>query len=283
MQPTTPRAKVLPPERKRAHISSELTVLYMKYFRNHLSRHTYTHNHFAVLWILSWMSLFQKKHSPTHTHRGHQSSLICFIHLRGSMASSLFNLRAWQSFFHNLSPSFLWSTSWPGTLHFILTYQDSSVKYSWPYLSQLKCWIPQGMESLPHVLSVYLPPQPVGTHFCPAFTQESSCTMGRFLSAMRTLTTTVPISRKLPKIYTGALARLILGYGNKEWSLMAIYFTRLNLDACFSVLRTSANVSSSDDVMFISVHACGSRDSRADTLLSCCVAKSRLLSLCTAT
>ena len=23
-------------------------------------------------------------------------------------------------FFHNLSPSFLWSTSWPGTLHFIL-------------------------------------------------------------------------------------------------------------------------------------------------------------------
>jgi len=23
-------------------------------------------------------------------------------------------------FFHNLTPSFLWSTSWPGTLHFIL-------------------------------------------------------------------------------------------------------------------------------------------------------------------
>jgi len=23
-------------------------------------------------------------------------------------------------FFHNLSPSFLWSTSWPGTLHFLL-------------------------------------------------------------------------------------------------------------------------------------------------------------------
>ena len=38
------------------------------------------------------------------------------------MASSLFNLRAWQadSLFPNLSPSFLWSTSWPGTLHFIL-------------------------------------------------------------------------------------------------------------------------------------------------------------------
>jgi len=42
-----------------------------------------------------------KKHSPTHTYRGHQSSLICFIHLIWSMASSLFNLHAWL---HNLSP-----------------------------------------------------------------------------------------------------------------------------------------------------------------------------------
>jgi len=45
--------------------------------------------------------------------------LICFIHLLWSMLSSLFNLQAWQSL-HNLSPSFLWSTSWSGTLPFIL-------------------------------------------------------------------------------------------------------------------------------------------------------------------
>ena len=45
--------------------------------------------------------------------------LICFIHLLRSMASSLFNLCAWQSF-STMSTSFLWSTSWPGTLHFIL-------------------------------------------------------------------------------------------------------------------------------------------------------------------
>jgi len=44
-------------------------------------------------------------------YRGHQSPLICFLHLLRSMASSLFNLHAWQSF----STSFLWSTSWPGT------------------------------------------------------------------------------------------------------------------------------------------------------------------------
>jgi len=52
-------------------------------------------------WILSWttrVSWYQKKHSPTFTYRGHQSYLICFIHLLRSMASSLFNPRTWQSF-----------------------------------------------------------------------------------------------------------------------------------------------------------------------------------------
>jgi len=44
----------------------------------------HTHNHFTALWILSGttrVSQYQKKYSPTHTHRGHQSFLICFIHL----------------------------------------------------------------------------------------------------------------------------------------------------------------------------------------------------------
>ena len=62
---------------------------------------SHTHNHFMALWILSWttrVSQYQKKHSPTHTYPGHQLSLICFIHLLRSMASSLFNTRAWQSF-----------------------------------------------------------------------------------------------------------------------------------------------------------------------------------------
>jgi len=60
-----------------------------------------THNCFTALWILSGttrMSRYQKKHSPTHTYRGHQSSLICFLHLLWSMASCLFNLCVWQSF-----------------------------------------------------------------------------------------------------------------------------------------------------------------------------------------
>ena len=63
--------------------------------------HTHTHNHSMALWILSGTTQvrwYQKKHSPTHTYHGHQSSLICFLHLLRTTASSLFNLRAWQSF-----------------------------------------------------------------------------------------------------------------------------------------------------------------------------------------
>jgi len=65
---------------------------------------THTHNHFTALWILTLttqLSRYQKKHSPTHTYYGHQSSLICFLNLLWSIASSLFNLHAWQSFYNN--------------------------------------------------------------------------------------------------------------------------------------------------------------------------------------
>jgi len=43
------------------------------------------------------VSRYQKKHSPTH-HPNHHPVLISFFHLLRSIASSLFKLRAWQSF-----------------------------------------------------------------------------------------------------------------------------------------------------------------------------------------
>jgi len=43
----------------------------------------------------------QKKHSPTHTYRGHQSSLICFLHLLGIL---LVQFTCLTVFFHNFSP-----------------------------------------------------------------------------------------------------------------------------------------------------------------------------------
>jgi len=43
------------------------------------------------------VSQYQKKHSPTH-HPDHHQIFISFFHLPRSIASSLFKLRAWQSF-----------------------------------------------------------------------------------------------------------------------------------------------------------------------------------------
>jgi len=61
--------------------------------------HTHAHKHTQPFYgSLNFVSRYQKKHSPTHTYHGHQSSLMCFLHLLWSMASSLFNLHAWQSF-----------------------------------------------------------------------------------------------------------------------------------------------------------------------------------------
>ena len=82
----------------------------------HMHMHTHTTHRFMALWILSGttrVSRYQKKHSPTHTYRGHQSSLLpSSTTIHGILLIQSTHLTV---FFHNLSPSFLWSTSWPGT------------------------------------------------------------------------------------------------------------------------------------------------------------------------
>jgi len=53
----------------------------------------------------------QKKHSPTQTYRGYQSSLICFLHLLRSMAwHPPVQFMCLTVILHNLGPSFLLST-----------------------------------------------------------------------------------------------------------------------------------------------------------------------------
>ena len=88
--------------------------------------HTHTHNHFTALWNLSGttrVNRYQKKHSPT--------TLIVVINHPNllSPSTTIHGILRIQStcstvFFHNLSPSFLWSTSWPVTstsysIHFL--------------------------------------------------------------------------------------------------------------------------------------------------------------------
>ena len=90
------------------------------------------------------LSRYQKKHSPTH-HLDHYPIFISFFHLPWSIASSLFKLRAWQSFcttsFHflfglplGLEPSTSYS------IHFF-TQPVSSFRSTCPYHRNLFCCI----------------------------------------------------------------------------------------------------------------------------------------------
>jgi len=55
--------------------------------------HTHTHTHNCLTAGTTRVGRYQKKHSPTHTHRDHWTSFISFLHLLRSIASSLFSLR----------------------------------------------------------------------------------------------------------------------------------------------------------------------------------------------
>jgi len=63
--------------------------------QKHKHTHTHTQNHLTTLCpgLLRWASA--RKHSAIRTHPDHHTSLINFLHLLRSIASSSFNLRAW--------------------------------------------------------------------------------------------------------------------------------------------------------------------------------------------
>jgi len=95
---------------------------------------------------------YQKKHSPTN-HPDHHPIFISFFHLPRSIASSLFKLRAWQSFctisFHilfglplGLEPSISYS------IHFF-TQSVSSFHNTCPYHHNLFCCSINIISSIP--------------------------------------------------------------------------------------------------------------------------------------
>ena len=86
------------------------------------------------------VSLYQKKHSPTHQH-DHHPVFISFFHIPRSLASSLFKLRALQSFcttslhvLFGLSLGLEPSTSY--SIHFF-TQSVSSFRSTCPYRHKL--------------------------------------------------------------------------------------------------------------------------------------------------
>jgi len=115
--------------------------------RTHARTHAHTHTHtqlFCSFMDFVWDNPgYQRKHSPTHSYRGYQSSLVCFIHLIWSMASFLFNLCAWQSFstislqvFFGLPLALAPATSY--CIHFF-TQSLSSFRNTCPYPRSLFC------------------------------------------------------------------------------------------------------------------------------------------------
>ena len=62
-----------------------------------ITTHIHTQPFYGPLSGTTRVSRYQKKHSPTH-HPDHHPIFISFFHLLWSIASSLFKLRAWQSF-----------------------------------------------------------------------------------------------------------------------------------------------------------------------------------------
>jgi len=103
--------------------------------------HIHTHNCFTALWILSGttpVSPYQKKYSPTHTYCGQQSSLVCFLHLLWSTASSLFNLHAWQSFSQSLSKfSLVYLLAWHPPYHTPYMFDSKFDGHQWMKLQLL--------------------------------------------------------------------------------------------------------------------------------------------------
>ena len=82
----------------------------------------HTHDHFPALWILSGIPGWASNRRNIHP-------VIPIVVISHPLSASSIYYDPWHhpcsiyvlgSLFHNLSPSFLWSTSWPGILHFIL-------------------------------------------------------------------------------------------------------------------------------------------------------------------
>jgi len=83
----------------------------------------------AILSGTTWVSQYQKKHSPTHLFWS-SSNLYQLLPSTAIHSILLVQFTCLTVFLHNFSPSPLWSTSWSWALHLILhTYISSPNQY----------------------------------------------------------------------------------------------------------------------------------------------------------
>jgi len=89
--------------------------------RTYTHTHTHTHNCFTALWldfVRDNLGEPVPEETFTHSNLSWSSIVPCLLH-PSTMIHGILPVQS-TVFFHNLSPSFVRSTSWPGTLHFIL-------------------------------------------------------------------------------------------------------------------------------------------------------------------
>ena len=120
----------------------------------HTRTHTHTHTHLFnnPLSRITRVGRYQKKHSPTHTHPNYQTSLINFLHL---LASSMFNLHAWQSFSTTSVQDLfgLYLGLGPPISYFLHFFTQSSSSYhsACRYYCSLFCCNTNVMSSIPNL------------------------------------------------------------------------------------------------------------------------------------
>jgi len=97
---------------------------------------------YCTLSRTTWVSWYQKKHSPTHLS---WSSSNIYQLLPSTRIHSILCVQftCLTIFLHNVCPSPLWFTSWSGALHLILytffTQSVSCFRNTWPIPSQVYC------------------------------------------------------------------------------------------------------------------------------------------------
>jgi len=115
----------------------------------HTCMHAHTHTT-----VPGWAGT-RKKHSLTNTHPDHRTSLINFLHLLQSIASSLFSLCAWQSSLTTTLQAIFGLPLGLGpftsySMHFF-TQSSSSFHSTCPYHRSLLCCNNNAMSSIPNL------------------------------------------------------------------------------------------------------------------------------------
>jgi len=107
------------------HLQSILLLFHIKHTANKTQHTVHTHTYTTILWLCGFC-LGQPRLAGTRRNI-HPLTLITVINHPNllSPSTTIHGILSIQStcftvFFHNLSPSLLWSTSWSGTIHFIL-------------------------------------------------------------------------------------------------------------------------------------------------------------------